>query len=544
MLIFKHTIIPCLMKKTIRTISAALYLLALGFGAQAQTSGGKLKPEQAIMDVRHYTVALNMDFAKKNIDGSTVIDVIMAQPTKVLILDLMDSLHVSAVSVNGKKEAFDHKNGLITINTAKQLPAGKASIKVVYGGRPRIAKNPPWDDGFTWTQDSTGHPWLAVTAEGTGGKIFFPCKDHPSDEPNEGADMLITVPKDLVVAGPGILKGVSKKGSTATFHWQTKYSINNYSIVFNAGDYQVVKGSYKSVEGNPVAVQFYVLKYHADKGKHFIDLVIQAAQEKEKYFGEYPWAKEKLGIAETPHLGMEHQSMNAYGNKFRYTKVGGQDFDWLMYHEFGHEWWGNKVTARDWADYWIHEGIDTYADALPILDLEGKAAYIKHFKQSAFGIANKQPIVLGKDIDEESAYNNDIYTKGAYFMHTLHYVMGDTLFFATLKGFATDPNFTYDHQNVTDDVEQYFSKAYGKSLKPLFDFYLRTTNKLEVSVKARPRDKYVITLLNIGTDLPVDVTTDTGTKRMTLTPKGITIESKTTPIIDADGWYLKKVILE
>ncbi|MFA6246036.1 MAG: M1 family metallopeptidase [Mucilaginibacter sp.] len=532
------------MKKTTRTISAALCLLALGIGANAQTSGGKLKPEQAIMDVRHYTVALNMDFAKKSIDGSTVIDVIMAQPTKVLILDLMDSLHVSAVSVNGKKEAFNHKNGLITINTAKQLPAGKASIKVVYGGRPRIAKNPPWDDGFTWTQDSTGHPWLAVTAEGTGGKIFFPCKDHPSDEPNEGADMLITVPKDLVVAGPGILKGVSKKGTTATYHWQTKYSINNYSIVFNAGDYKVVTGSYKSVAGNIVPVQFYVLKYHTEQAPHFIELVIKAAQEKEKYFGEYPWAKEKLGIAETPHLGMEHQSMNAYGNKFRYTKVGGQDFDWLMYHEFGHEWWGNKVTARDWADYWIHEGIDTYADALPILDLEGKAAYIKHFKQSAFGIANKQPIVLGKDIDEESAYNNDIYTKGAYFMHTLHYVMGDTLFFATLKGLATDPKFTYDHQNVTDDVEQYFSKAYGKSLKPLFDFYLRTTNKLEVSVKAKPRDKYLITLLNIGTELPVDVTTDAGTKRMTLTPKGITVESKTTPIIDADGWYLKKVILE
>ena len=129
-------------------------------------------------------------------------------------------------------------------------------------------------------------------------------------------------------------------------------------------------------------------------------------------------------------------------------------------------------------------------------------------------------------------------------MHTLHYVMGDSLFFPTLKGFVTDPNFTYDHQNVTDDVEQYFSKAYGKSLKPLFDFYLRTTNKLEVSVKARPKDKYLISLQNIGTDLPIDITTDAGTKRMVVTAKGITVDSKTTPVIDADGWYLKKVILE
>jgi aminopeptidase N len=532
------------MKYRSKITALALALASFGLGADAQTSGGKLKPEQAIMDVRHYTIALNVNFQQKSIDGSTVIDVIMAQPTKVLILDLLDSLHVGAVSVNGKKEAFDHKNGLITINLAKQLAAGKASIKVVYGGKPRIAKNPPWDDGFTFTQDSTGHPWLAVTAEQTGGKIFFPCKDHPSDEPNEGGDMLITVPKDLVVAGPGILKDVSKKGNTATYHWQTKYSINNYSLVFNAGDYTVVKGSYKSVAGNIVPVEFYVLKEHAAKGPHLVDMTIKAAQSKEKYFGEYPWAKEKLGLVETPHLGMEHQSMNAYGNKFRYTKVGGQDFDWLMFHEFGHEWWGNKVTARDWADYWIHEGIDTYADALPILDLEGKQAYIDRFKKSAFGIQNKQPIVLGKDIDEASAYNGDIYSKGGYFMHTLHYVMGDSLFFPTLKGFVTDPNFTYHHQNVTDDVEQYFSKAYGKSLKPLFDFYLRTTNKLEVSVKARPKDKYLITLQNIATDLPIDVTTDAGTKRMIVTAKGITVDSKTTPVIDTDGWYLKKVILE
>ncbi|PLW91064.1 MAG: peptidase M1 [Mucilaginibacter sp.] len=532
------------MKKNLLTCVFAFGLSAFCFNAGAQTSGGKLKPEQAIMDVRHYNIAVSCNFQQRSIDGNTTVDVIMKQPTKTLVLDLLDSLHVTEVAVNGKKEPYEHKNGLITINLNKELPAGKAAIKVIYSGKPRIAKRPPWDDGFTWTQDSTGHPWLAVTAEQTGGKIYFPCKDHPSDEPNEGADMYITVPSDLVVAGPGLLKGVSKKGNSATYHWQTKYTINNYSLVFNAGDYTVAKGSYRSVAGNTIPVQFYVLKEHAIQGSHLVDMVIKAAQAKEKYFGEYPWANEKLGIVETPHLGMEHQSMNAYGNKFRYTKVGGQDFDWLMFHEFGHEWWGNKVTARDWADYWIHEGIDTYADALPILDLEGRQAYIDHFKRSAFGFQNKQPIVLGKDIDEASAYNSDIYGKGGFFMHTLHYVMGDTLFFKTLKGLATDPQFTYDHQNVTDDVEHYFSKAYGQSLKPLFDMYLLTTDKLEIDVKARPGDSYIIKLQNINMALPVDVVTDEGKHRLMISPQGQTVSSKTIPAIDPDSWYLKKVVLE
>jgi len=169
-----------------------ILLIACKIHAQGLTSGGKLKPEQAIMDVRHYTIALNVDVKQKMIDGYTTIDVIMAQPTHVLLFDLLDSLTVSQVLVNNKKEAFEYKNNLIRINTASELPAGKASVKVIYGGKPHVAKRPPWDDGFIWTRDSTGHPWMAITAEGTGGKLYFPCKDHPSDEPNEGVDMMTT----------------------------------------------------------------------------------------------------------------------------------------------------------------------------------------------------------------------------------------------------------------------------------------------------------------------------------------------------------------
>jgi aminopeptidase N len=224
-------------------------------------------------------------------------------------------------------------------------------------------------------------------------------------------------------------------------------------------------------------MQFYVLSYHEAFAAHHLELLEQMAKVKEKYFGEYPWAKEKIGIVETPHLGMEHQSMNAYGNHFIYTKVGGKDFDWLMNHEFGHEWWGNKVTAKDWADYWIHEGIGVYGDALYARDVEGEEGYINYFKDRIYSIENTTPIVQGKDIDEEAAYIGDIYIKGAFFMHTLRYVIGDSIFFPTLKKLATDPQYTYNNLVNTDDVEQLFSKAAGYSLKPLFDFYLRTDTK-------------------------------------------------------------------
>ncbi|MDB4900850.1 MAG: hypothetical protein JWQ63_131 [Mucilaginibacter sp.] len=512
--------------------------------AQTLTSGGKLKPEQAIMDVRHYTIALNVDFNQKSIDGYTVIDVIMARPTKVLLFDLLDSLNVKQVLVNNKNEPYDYKNNLIRINLNDELPAGKASIKVFYGGKPHVARRPPWDDGFIWSRDSTGHPWMAITAEGTGGKLYFPCKDHPSDEPNEGVDMMITVPKDLVVAGPGLLQKVTKHEATATYHWKTNYTINNYSIIFNAGDYKVVSRPYKTIDGNTVPIQFYVLNVHADKAEHHLDVFEKTIHEQEKYFGEYPWVKEKIGIVETPHLGMEHQTMNAYGNKFRYTKVGGEDYDWLMHHEFGHEWWGNKVTAKDWADYWIHEGICTYGDALYIREFDGEKAYIKYFQNAASHFGNKIPIVMGKDIDEEAAYNGDIYGKGAFFMHTIRYVIGDSVFFPALKKFVTSPQYTYDNFVNTDDVEQFFSRESGRDLKPLFDLYIRSIDKLQVHIKELPGNKYQVQLQNMSIPLPIDVTTDSGTKRMIIDSKGLLVSSKTLPVIDEDTYYIKKVTIE
>ncbi len=237
-------------------------------------------------------------------------------------------------------------------------------------------------------------------------------------------------------------------------------------------------------------MQFYVLKEHAAQAPHLLELMAHAAEVKEKYFGEYPWAKEKMGLVETPHLGMEHQSMNAYGNKFKYTKVGGQDFDWLMNHEFGHEWWGNKVTAGDWADYWIHEGIGSYGDALYTRDMEGEAAYEKIFQRNAPKLKNDKPVVLGKDIPEDEAYHPDIYQKGSFFMHTLRYIIGDAVFFPTLKHLSTDSNTTYIHTTNTDAVEKLFSKASGTDLSPLFHLYIYTTNKLEVDVKQQDVNHY------------------------------------------------------
>ncbi len=522
----------------------SIYACSTAMAQKKLTSGGKLKPEQAVMDIRHYTISLDVNMAAQSIKGSTVIDFVMAAPAKTLLFDLLDSFDISGVQVNGKAEAFTYKNDMITINLANELPAGKASVTVAYGGKPHVAIRPPWDDGFTWTRDAAGNPWMAVTAEGTGGKIFFPCKDHPSDEPDDGADMIITTDKKWVVAGPGLLQTTSTKGNKAAYHWKTNYSINNYSIVFNIGKYKVVSREYTTIAGNKVPMQFYVLEQDVSKAEHHLDVFEQTARIQEKYFGEYPFINEKIGIVQTPHLGMEHQTMNAYGNKFNYKKVGGKDFDWLMHHEFGHEWWGNKVTVKDWSDFWIHEGICSFGDALATRELAGEQAYLDGFKQSYFGIENKLPVVQGKDLDEEAAYIGDIYSKGAFFMHTLRFVIGDSIFFPAIKLLATDPAYTYNNLVTTADVQQLFSKRAGIDLQPLFTHCLYTNDKLEILVKRTAMNVYAISLKNIDMQLPVELITDAGKQTVRLGRRSITIRSKSLPVIDPEMYYMSRVTFE
>lgn len=519
--------------------------LALQASGQHLKSGGVLKPEQAIMDIRHYTISLDVDPQQKTINGYTEIDLKLTRPSDILLFDLWHGLTISTITVNGKKQNFTHgDDDLIRVNLPQTLPAEKVKVKIAYGGKPIIAENAPWTGGFQWAKDSKGNDWIAVTCQSEGGKLYFPCKDHPSDEPNEGADMIITVPKGLVVAAPGLLKNVSTKNNKSTYHWKTNYTISNYCLVFNAGNYKVAKRTYTTIDGNKVPMEYYVLEENRDKAEKLLDVFEQSAHIQEKYFGEYPWVKERMALSETPHLGMEHQTNVAYGNKYRYTKLGGKDFDWLLHHEFGHEWWANKVTNRDWADMWIQEGICSFGDALAYRELAGEEAYQKRMKQNAIAAENKFPIVRGTEVDSDSAYHNDIYGKGAFFMHTLRYVIGDEIFFPTLKKLATDPQYTYDNTVVTDDVEKLFSTASGKDLKPLFDFYLRTTNKLEILVKQTGINVYELSLINFDKSLPMDITTSAGMQRIELSKKPLKITSDKTPVVDEKVFYIKRVIME
>lgn len=528
-----------------------LFLLFLSAYSHAQnrdisymTSGGKLHPLQSIMDIRHYTLALDVNIQDESIAGSNTIDLILSQSTDTILFDLVHFMKVDKITVNNKAANFFQKDDHIFITSKGSFNAGKQTVKIEYGGKPPVAVRPPWKGGFTWTKDKSGNPWVAINCQLEGAKVYFPCKDHPGDEPNEGADLIITVPRGLTVAGPGLLQSVKNKKDKTTFHWKTNYTISNYCILFNIGKYEVVSRPYTSIEGNKVPMEFYILQQDKEKANQVLDLRERDTKILEKYFGEYPWIKEKIGIAYVPNSGMEHQTMITYGDPFNYKKVGDQLYSPNLFHEYAHEWFANKVTNKDWAHMWIQEGITTYSEALAFREMAGERGYDSMVTAFRMNIKNVKPLVQGEEVNTGDTYTGDIYTKGAYFMHTLRYVLGDSIFFPTLKKLATDEAYTYNNFVNTEGVEQLFSKESGKDLKALFDFYLRTTNRLEINLTQSGMEEYKISSSNSPMSLPLEVITDSGVSKIILDKNPVTIKSKTLPVIDAKGNYLKKVIIQ
>ena len=509
------------------------------------TSGGKLHPLQSIMDIRHYTIALDIDIANRSFKGSTEVNLNLSEKTNTILLDLIHFYTITQIKVNNKVVAFEQKEDKIFINSANGFEKGNQKVLIDYNGIPPVAIKPPWDGGFTWAKDSNGNDWISINIQAEGGKMYFPCKDHPSDEPNEGVDMKITVPKNLVVAGPGLLQSVTTKNNKSTYFWKTNYTISNYCILFNIGKYKVAKDMYTTILGNTVPIEYYVLEVDTAQAKKVIEVKKRDTKILEKYFGEYPWVKEKIGVAEVPNSGMEHQTMITFDNKFIYKQVGGQEYSANLFHEYAHEWWANKVTNKDWGHMWIQEGIATYAEALAMLELGGEAAYDEIIAGHRRGSKNAHAVVpAGEGISEKEVYSGgDIYTKGSFFMHSLRYLIGDEIFFPTLKKLATDPQYTYDNFVTTEDVEKLFSTASGKDLKPFFDFYLRTTDVLDLDAKEIGFQKYQLKINNFFMPIPMEITTNGKTNRMVIPKEGITVSSATPPQLDAKGFYLKKITI-
>jgi aminopeptidase N len=449
-------------------------------------SGGSLSVEQAAYDVTHYALTLQVQPEARSIHGSLTVWARVVSPMKWLVLDLDPSLEVNSVSQPAPGTALEHERqgGKLWIRLATEPSVGEEiAVVVSYGGQPRIAPTPPWDGGFTWARTPDGDHWIATTCQQEGPDVWWPSKDHPSDKPDSMA-LNVTVPLPLVVASNGRLRDVVANGDgTHTYQWFVSTPISNYNIALNIGPYRTVEETYTSVTGDTFPVSFWVLPGNVEKAERLMPEILDHLRFFEDVAGPYPFRADKYGVVETPHLGMEHQTIIAYGADFdNGAMTGGVDwgFDALHHHELSHEWWGNLVTNVDWSQMWLHEGFGSYMQPLYLERTQGDAAARAYLASMKRRIRNRAPVAPREPKTAKQIYGDDIYFKGAWILHTLRYLIGDDAFMDAVRRMAyPDPameSITDGRQArfaTTDDFLAIAEDISGTDLDWFFEVYVR-----------------------------------------------------------------------
>ena len=547
------------------SLTAALFVQAQrDLGVRPTDSGGVLMPEQAAYDVKSYDLSVTPNIEEQSIKGVLIVTAEIVKPLDKFVLDLDSAFTVeSAALVRPKSDLkdqplkFEHKNGKIWIDLVNKANTGKTyEIKVVYSGKPKVAPRPPWVGGFVWSKTADGEPWIATAVQMDGADLWFPVKDHPSDKPDT-VSLHFTVPANLVAASNGKLQSIKvNQDGTKTFNWFVSQPISNYCIALNIAPYKLIEDEVKSITGEMIPIKFYVLPQDEAKGKSLVELTKKYNAFFEKYLGPYPFRADKIGIVETPHLGMEHQTITAYGNEFKYNADGD---DWLLFHEFGHEWWANLVTAPDWNDFWIHEGFQSFMDTFYVETTKGKDAYFDAMKARTRNLKNVKPVAPRAAQTTTQIYmlppdytksDGDIYGKGALILHTLRYYIGDEAFFRSLRKMVYPDskservtNGKQFHFATTDDFLRIAEKESGKKLDWFFEVYLRqpALPKLSAETKSNQLILNWETPNNLPFPMPVEVKIGDQIKKIEMKngKESVALPQDIKYEIDPNGWILK-----
>lgn len=489
---------------------------------------GSLSSYRSCYDVYYYDLNVTIDDKNKELINSyNDFYITSLEDFDNIQIDLFSNLEINSIVFNETKLNFKRKFNAVFIDFPEIIKKGeKLKFRVNYDGAPRKAVNPPWDGGFSWDYDKNKNPWIGVSCQGLGASSWWPCKDHQSDEP-DSMRITCTVRSPLKVVSNGKLISnksgydLKLKSKVNTSSWFVSYPINNYNVTLCAADYAHFSDYYLS-NSDTLFLDYYVLTYNETKAKEHFKQVKPMLECFEEYFGQYPFINDGFSLVETPYLGMEHQSAIAYGNNYlpgyngNKNFIAGLDFDYIIVHETGHEWWGNSITTNDIADMWIHEGFCTYSEVIYVECMYGYETMLEYVNNQKRFVRNDKPIVGPYNVNKKGS--NDMYQKGSLMLHTLRNLINDDeLWFSILKGISID--FKYKVLDGKDIIE-YINRKVDFNLSLFFNQYLFNSKipVLEYKIQKEGREYVLLYRWNAIKDFDMKLLINDGEKNIWISP--------------------------
>lgn len=432
--------------------------------------GSNSNPLRACYNITSYDWTVHVHPEQKSITSVMKINFRVEFGHDSILLDLERHLTIDDIQSSVPLKKTKRKKDALSLVFDRNLEKGESVLlEITYHGRPpKMLGN----TAINWEKDNNNKPWICTATEGIGTHHMMPCKNLLYDEP-DSCFIRVGVPKDLVGVSNGKLDSITETATEKIYHWVVRNPINIYNISFNVGDYVKLEKDYRDINLVDRKIEIYAINYNREIADTFYNQAPVILQKLEHLYGEFPWWNDGCKIIETAlHKGlcMEHQSGISMTNPYQQNFIG---INYTLVHELSHEWWGNSLTAYDYADLWLHEGFAQYSEALFVEAAQGTGYYAYFIDYYASSVKNKRPVVKPYHV----RYNNlvhdedgDIYDKGVMLLHTLRRQLNDdTLFFSILK--ATQQHFSKGNF-TTNQFIAFFNEKANRDFTPFFEVYL------------------------------------------------------------------------
>jgi aminopeptidase N len=417
---------------------------------------------QEEFDVLHYDLHVELDFDTARIAGTVGVTARSLTPSLgTLTLDVWDGLTVTAVSNESGPLPYAQVGHSLLVTLDRAYAVDESCRAVIdYQGTPVEA-------GFgSFVFDTHGSaaaaPVASTVSEPFYARTWWPCKDVPGDKAT--ATIEIVAPDTLVAGSQGTLAAEEDLGDgRRLWRWEEQYPVATYLVSLVVSNYQTFGETYVPAEGDSFPLLHFAYPEHLSAAQTDFSVAPGMLDVLIPLFGPYPFSAEKYGMAEFPQfVGMEHQTLTSLASAL---VTGAHAYDEILVHELAHQWFGDLVTPADWSEIWLNEGFARYSEALWTEATSGEAAYRAYMDGLDAGT------FLGTIQDPADLFGNTVYNKGAWVVHMLRYVLGDGIFFPSLRRYLTENAYG---NAATTDLEAACEEESGEDLGWFFGPWLYT----------------------------------------------------------------------
>ncbi|MBD2751542.1 M1 family aminopeptidase [Spirosoma validum] len=517
-------------------------------------------PGDASIDVTYYGLDLRLTHTPNSLRGAATVTLKSTTANlNSFFLDLNSTtatsgmgLRVDSVKTGTQKLAFQHAQNRLTITPSQPLSKDQAlTLTVFYQGIPLGSQN-----SFVFGKhENTTDPAIWSLSEPYGASDWFPCRDTPADKA-DSSSVRITAPAQFVSVSNGtLISTTTNTDGTRTYHWKNSYPIAQYLISIALSNYERYDTPFTS-GSQTMPVTHYIYPEILPQVKANLDLTPGMIQLFTDRFGPYPFLREKYGHAQygLGYGGMEHQTISSMEVRALTPNV--------IAHELAHQWFGDKITCRDWQNIWLNEGFASYGEAVYAESTGGTTGYQTYMNNFMSNARNARGSIYVQDISTVGNIfsGSRTYSKGATVLHMLRGVVGDNLFFRTLRTYAASPTLAYQTA-VTEDFQAIAQQVSGQNLDYFFKQWIYgegyptyhatiTGGSSESTVTVRLEQRNTIATNPSSFTMPVQLRVQSAAGDTTITvfndraDQTFTLPTRgpvTGVVVDPNNWILKTV---